>query len=189
MRRVLWVSLLILAVGCRAGFAVDEAQERRIRGGLRLFQAILAADEDIASKADSSGKLLLLVVYADDRRLADGFAEELAQLRQGDGRGRRAPTEVQVINDLGLKAYQNRVPAGIFVVEELTDDDIRRLVRFGIEKHIVVYSPFEGDVNKGILGGLIIETRVRPYINLRTMRESKIRIKKFFLDVAKYYDP
>ncbi|HIG19045.1 MAG TPA: hypothetical protein EYQ31_18045 [Candidatus Handelsmanbacteria bacterium] len=37
-------------------------QERRIRSGLRLFRAVLAADEDIASKTDSSGALCLTVV-------------------------------------------------------------------------------------------------------------------------------
>jgi hypothetical protein len=54
--------LLVLVVAAHAAIGVDEAQERRIRSGLRLFRAVLAADEDIASKTDSSGALCLTVV-------------------------------------------------------------------------------------------------------------------------------
>ena len=191
MRRTLFILLLMLAFSHAAASAVDEVQERRIRSGLRLFRAVLAADKDIASKTDSAGKLLLLVVYADDRKLAESFAAELEQLGKGDKRGtvRKLPIDVQVSNDLSLKPFQNQVPAGIYVVEKLYDDDVNRLVRYGVENHVIVYSPFEGDVNKGILVGLAIETRVRPYINLHTMRESRIRIKQFFLKVAKHYEP
>ena len=54
--------LLVLVVAAHAAIGVEEAQERRIRSGLRLFRAVLAADEDIASKTDSSGALCLTVV-------------------------------------------------------------------------------------------------------------------------------
>lgn len=54
--------VLVLVVAAHAAIGVDEAQERRIRSGLRLFRAVLAADEDIASKTDSSGALCLTVV-------------------------------------------------------------------------------------------------------------------------------
>lgn len=191
MRRALFILVMMLAGSHSAASAVDEVQERRIRSGLRLFRAVLAADEDSASKTDSAGKLLLLVVYADDRKLAESFAAELEQLGKGDKRGtvRKLPIEVRVSNDLSLEPFQNQVPADIYVVEKLYDDDVNRLVRYGVENHVIVYSLFEGDVNKGILVGLAIETRVRPYINLHTMRESRIRIKQFFLKVAKYYEP
>jgi hypothetical protein len=39
------------------------------------------------------------------------------------------------------------------------------------------------------LGGLAIETRVRPYINLKTMRASRVQIRDFFLKVAKRHEP
>ena len=191
MRRTLFLFLLILAGLVPAALAVDEAQERRIRSGLKLFRALLAADEDIAAKADGKGKLLLVVLYVENRKLAEGFATELEQLGKGDKRGiiRKLPIEVQVSNDLSTKLFQDRVPAGIYMVEKLFDDDINRLVNYGIKNHVIIYSPFDGDVNKGILAGLSIETRVRPYINFHTMHKSKIRIKQFFLKVAKRYEP
>lgn len=191
MKRALFLLVLLLVGWHQVARAADEAQERRIRIGLRLFRVTLAADEDLAHKADPAGKLLLVVFYAEDSNLAKEFAEELRQLGRGDERGtiRKVPIDVQVSNDPELKAYWNRVPAGIFLVEDLGEDKIRRLVHYGIEHHIIVYSPFEGDVDRGVLAGLAIETTVRPYINLHTLRESKIRIMNFFLKVAKHYAP
>jgi hypothetical protein len=170
---------------------VDEVQERRTRGGLRLFRAILAADEDIASKTGPEGTLLLTVLHSQNSGVAEKFAEELRTLGKGNKQGkiRKVPIEVEVSNDLSLATYTDRKPAGFFLVEDLRDDDLDRVVKYGIDNSVIVYSPFEGDVDRGVLGGLAIETRVRPYINLQTMRDSQIRIKAFFLKVAKHYDP
>ncbi len=64
---------------------------------------------------------------------------------------------------------------------------MQSLVRFGIDRHVIVYSPFEGDVESGILGGLSIEAQVRPYLNRATLESSHIMLKEFFLKVAKVY--
>ena len=115
------VLVLMLLAGLRPVSAVDEAQERRVRGGLKLFRAVLSADEDIAGKTDSSGALLLLVVYDKDRERAEGFAEELRQLGKGDKRGtiRKLPIRVEVSNDLTFEQTDGDVPAGIYIVEPL----------------------------------------------------------------------
>ena len=183
--------ILILLLTTSATFAADEAQERRIRSGLRLFGALLAADEDIATKTSSDGKLNILIIYATDQKLAETFAKELEQLGRGKKQGtiRNMPIEVHISNDLSLTSFQKQPPAGIFLLETLQDDELKNVVQFGITNHVIVYSPIEGDVNRGVLGGLAIETRVRPYINVKTLRESKIQIKAFFLKVAKHYEP
>lgn len=189
MKRALLI-VLLLATWCQA-VVVDEVQERRIRIGLKLFRAVLSADEDIEGKSDSSSRLSLLVVYRDNRELAVDFARELAELGKGEKRGtiRGLPIDVHIGNQTELDSLKGRAPAGVYIAEELSDTQIKDLVKFGIENHVIVYSPFEGDVNRGILGGLAIETRVRPYINLQTMRQSDIRIKQFFLKVAKHFEP
>lgn len=191
MKIILYIFLGILTTAPTWSLEADEAQERRTRGGLRLFRAILAADEDISSKTNPNGSLLLTVLYHENSRMAETFAEELRILGKGSKRGkiRKVPIEVEISNDLSLDSYADRVPAGFFIVEDLRDSDLDHLVRYGIDRGVIVYSPFEGDVDRGVLGGLAIETRVRPYINLKTMRDSRIRIKAFFLKVAKHYDP
>lgn len=181
---------LLLALSAWA-VDTDEVRERRIRGGLRLFRAILAADEDISRKTDADGRLRLIVLHEQRPDEAKSFAEELAGLGKGKKRGRirGVPIEVEASDDLALESFASDPPAGFFLVESLGDDALARLVAYGIEHGVIVYSPFEGDVDRGVLGGLAIETRVRPYINMQTMRDSQIRIKAFFLKVAKHYDP
>jgi|APSaa5957512622_1039677.scaffolds.fasta_scaffold72088_2 hypothetical protein len=188
-RYLLSIALLMLAISAHAAIGVDEAQERRIRSGLKLFRAVLAADEDIASKADSSGALCLSVVFYGNRQLAEGFAAELMTLSSGTKGGiRKLPVKVRVLSWQEMNDSLE-VPAGIYVVEEFAEDALQRLVRYGIEHQVIVYSPYEEHVARGVLGGLIIETRVRPYINMKTLRASKVRLKSFFLKVAKRYDP
>lgn len=191
MKRLLLLITLLLCVSYTLAHALDEAQERRVRTGMRLFRVILAADEDILSKTNEDGKLSLWVVYGADLKQAEDFAEELKELGKGDDKGniRKVPIEIKITNDLSFDTSPKSPPAGIFIVENLYDDAITRLVNYGISNHVIVYSPFEGDIDKGVLAGLAIETRVRPYINMQTMRDSKIRIKEFFLKVAKRYEP
>ena len=52
---------------------------------------------------------------------------------------------------------------------------------------MIVYSPFEGHVEKGVLGGLSVEAQVRPYVNRATVEASQITLKPFFMEVAKVY--
>lgn len=186
------LALLLLTVWSPVdAIDADEVQARRIRGGLRLFRAILAADEDIADKTTSEGALRLIILHAGDVDLAEEVAEELRTLGKGSKRGhiRKIPIDVQVSDMTNADALADIGPAGVFLVENLPDGALAGVVAFGVQNQIIVYSPFEGDVDRGVLAGLAIETRVRPYINLKTMRDSGIRIKAFFLKVAKHYDP
>ena len=38
---------------------------------------------------------------------------------------------------------------------------------------MIVYSPFEGHVESGVLGGLSVEAQVRPYVNRATLEASQ----------------
>ena len=68
-------------------------------------------------------------------------------------------------------------------------DELRHIVSYGIKNHIIVFSPFEGDVEKSITAGVFIGARVQPSINMKTLKASGIQIKFFFLKVAKKYEP
>lgn len=159
------------------------------RPGLRLFRTVLAADKDIVTKADSAGQLHVMIVYHSDRAAALEFASELERLsaRPKDAI-RKLPVLVRVVA-LEQFATIGSAPDGAYLVEPLPDDALRRLSQYGIEHRIITYSPFDGDVARGLLGSMIIEARVRPHLNLQVMRSSKLRIKDFFLRVAEHHDP
>ena len=168
----------------------NELEIRRIRSGLKIFRSFLSADQHISKKVEGDGKLLLLLVYKTDNRLAEDFAGELRHSGKGDQRGkiRRIPIKVEITNDTSLTSFDQRRIAGVYLVEHLGNNDLNSIIDYGITHQAIVYSPFEGHVEKGVLGGLAVEARVRPYINLQTMRVSEISVKSFFLKIAKHYD-
>jgi hypothetical protein len=181
-RRLLHLGLLLLLAVSLVGnvFAQGET-ERRILVGLKLFPTFLAADEGIAAKRDADGRLQLLLLYSDDR----ATAEELARRLTAVDTVRGMPVEVEVAPYADLDAHQNRPVGGIFLTQWVDDGELAEVVRFGIENHVVVFSPFKGDVKRGVLAGLFVSDRILPYINMQTLRGTGLQMKPFFLEIAK----
>jgi hypothetical protein len=178
-----------------AGFAVlaspppallaDAMQDRRAEIGVKLFRAMLAADLDLGQKPLSDGQLLLVFVYADDRARAEALAAAFRGASPEPIRG--LPVLVETASQAELGKLEKRVPGGVFLTQPPDAAALRTLVGFGIANHVIVYSPFEGNVENGIAGGLAVEAQVRPYVNLATLAASHINLKEFFLKVAKVY--
>ena len=162
--------------------SADEVQDRRAEAGVRLFRALLAADLDLAKKTSGNNQLLIAFFYAGDARRAKTAATAFAT---GDIRGLSVASEAT--NDPTFASFAGRVPAGIFILDPLPKPALQALIRYGIDHHIIVYSPFEGDVESGVLAGLSIEAQVRPFLNQATLDASHITIKPFFLKVSKVY--
>jgi hypothetical protein len=164
--------------------SADDVADRRASAGVRLFRALLAADIDLPKKTFAPNQILVVFFYVDDERraadLAARFVQESAELR-----GLAVVTELT--NDPAMAKLGARAPAGVFIAQQPARSAIGTLIRFGIAKHVIVYSPFEGDVEAGVLGGLSVEAQVRPFLNRATLEASQIAIKPFFLSVAKVY--
>ncbi len=176
--------ILILFLIIRAGnlFAGQE-NEWRVGAGLELFPSLLAADTDIAGKSGSDGMLLLVLVCPDRKDMAEETALELRKI----GNIRGIPIRVELTQDTAFKAYENIRIAGIFLLCTI-GDEFESLVRYGRAHQTIVFSPFEGDVERGASGGILISDRILPYVNMESLRLSKIRIKPFFLRIAESYE-
>ena len=168
----------------------DEDVEQRLRIGLRLFRSLLASDLELSSKANSNNELILLVFYQNDSTNIQAVVDQLTNSGRGKKKGkiRNLPIKVETTTDTFFKQFQKDSPAGIYIAEDLHDNQLRAIKDYGIANHIIVYSPFEGHVQKGILGGLNIGIRVQPSINLKTLEKSGLHIKALFLEIAKIYE-
>ena len=186
----IWLPGLILLLLFSMVAPAKADDERRVRSGLKLFRSVLAADRDLNRKQSIDGSLLVLMVYAQNADLVKQYGRDLQKLGVGakKGRIRNFPVRVKVIHYSELSQYAERRIAGVFLGEPAPEDVIPKLVNFGINKPVVVYSPFHGDVHKGVLVGLVIDTRIHPLINMDTLKASKIRLKSFFLKVARKYE-
>ena len=177
-----------LAVSCLASAhaLASGDPERRVQAGARFFKSLLAADLELGRKASGSD-LLIVVFYTDDRRAAEDLA---ASLRGAGGDGDRIRgfnARIELSSDASFRNLGGQVPAGIYLAQSPETEALRRIIRYGIDNSVIVYSPFEGHVEKGVLGGISVEAQVRPYVNAATMQASHIRLKPFFMKVTKVY--
>lgn len=177
---LLSAALLLLFSGV---VRADLQDERRISVGLRLFPALVAANSDLGARAGADGHITIVLLYRQDPYRAGILAERLRELDTIGG----FPFRVEVTEVDKLEPFRRIPPAGVFLAEWMPES-LPRVVGFGIETHTVVFSPFRSDVSKGVLGGLYVSDRILPHINMETLRASELRIKPFFLDVARHHD-
>lgn len=177
--------LLVLTFADSHALVADTNSDRRSTVGLSLFRALLVADQEAEKRANSEGELPIYVLYVEDQLLADNHVltlqRELAAIR--DHRTR--------VISISYQAYLSGAasePLGIFIAQRLTGDELDRLIRMSVEQGVILFSPFEGDVEKGVLAGLSVQASVRPYINLKILEETGIAIKPFYLRVARTYE-
>lgn len=176
------LSLLLLCTFASWAYA-GEDEDRRIRAALRLFPSFLAADEDLEQKRSPDGSLLLVLVYEDRQLQSKRLAEQLSSREKICGFAIR----VELTNDPSLKAYRNHPPAGIFLTQRLADD-LSTVLRFGREHRVLIFTPFETDVKRGVPGGIKISDRIAPFVNVRALRSTGIRLKPFFMRVSSKYE-
>ncbi len=161
--------------------ADDELEDHRVLLGLDGFPGLLAADLDITGKTDH-GRLILVLVYTDRKQKAEELAVYLKEIKTI----RKIPVQIELTDDTSLKEYKNTRLAGIFLTQKL-GSELESLIQYGRKNHVIVYSPFEEDVKKGVPGGISITSIILPYVNMDAMKSSGIRIKQFFLRIVKQY--
>jgi len=188
IRRVLLYKTLIFFITFQ--FAItgilisDEWDNQRIWLGLEMFPTILSADKNITEKIDNNGKLLLVLLYENKQNIADDMIKSLRKI----GKIRNIPIEIEATNDFTLKKYETRNIAGIFLIERINHKQFKDVSRYGKKHSIIVFSPFEKDVEMGIPAGIIIYDRIFPYINQNAIKAYNVKLKDLFLEIAEQYD-
>lgn len=175
--------LLLCCVFVAQNLMADAVSDRRALVGLNLFRTFVTADQSLESRVDQDGKLPILLVYM----ISDSKAEDFQHsLQERLPKVRHLATRVEVISLQDLLAAQ-QTPAAVFVSDPLNDEELEQLVEHSIKRHYAVFSPFEGDVEAGILGGVSVAAQVRPSLNMSTLRATGVRLKSFYINLARQY--
>ena len=174
--------LFLLCVLSVSAYA-SEKEMRRIMVGLKLFPAVVAADYLIAEKKDNQGYLPLYILHEDKPKLAKELAQRLAQIKQV----KKISIKVKVLT---FDEFINgKIPSSTAVfLAQPPNSKTQQIIDLAISSSILLFSPFKGDVEKGIHSGFIVSDRILPYVNLTTLRQSRIKLKAFFLRVSKHYE-
>lgn len=163
----------------------DSFAERRAQVGLKLFKTLVTADLKLIDKIDSKQTLPVIVLYSNNQANATKYKDQLQALFAPID---TVPFNVEV-GTLDKLHEQVKTPyVAVFISQPLSDTEIDAIVKYGINHSVIVFSPFEGDVERGVLGGLSVQAAVRPLLNMHTLQQSRLTIKPFYLKVAKKYE-
>lgn len=175
----LLMALLFMPVAC-----ADTPDELRLLVASRFFPSLLAADLQLEQKSFDNNRLLILVVYLDDRATAERAAAEIDQVSQI----RQHALDVRTVTVAGLAAYDKSILAGVFIGDKLYEQ-LSEVLAFAHQRSAITFSPYPGDVEMGVVGGIQVRDRILPYINLRAMRDASLQLRPFYLKVAETYEP
>ncbi|MDQ6975754.1 MAG: hypothetical protein Q9M22_04215 [Mariprofundaceae bacterium] len=158
--------------------------------GLSLFPNIISVDTELVNKRDSNNTLQLSFVFVHKKEegvaVVEKFIKKVKTIRKN-------PIKAQLIalNDLITTSpadiKQQHVIA-IFITEELVDSALDRLLVFSVKNHILVFSPFEHDISRGVTVGIFVGSKILPYINMTNVKRSGIKFYPLFLKLARIYE-
>lgn len=165
-----------LAAGTRAG----DMEQERLWISLDIFPRILAVDLDIARKVTPSGSVKVLMLYEDNKERAD---EAMAYLKKRAPHISGLPMELQSGATADCEGY-----SAVMIVESISDALLKKAVTCAIENKIILFSPYEADVRKGVTASVQIQIKVAPYFNKATLAKSQIQIHKAALKYSQIYE-
>ncbi|MDO3387896.1 hypothetical protein QWI17_18775 [Gilvimarinus sp. SDUM040013] len=157
----------------------DSFSDRRAHVGIKLFRTLLAAEQNVTSDAGDD----IYFVYVTDQTLAEQHALQFNESTAYSG----TPPAKTIALD-AISHTKNFTPRALFISQKLNSNELATVVHYTIEQHIISFSPYEGDVEGGVLGGLSVEATIKPLINITTLESSGIDIKSFYLKVAKRHE-
>ena len=188
MRSAHWclMSTLLVVGLCAAAVTAhaDSQDERRVRTGARLFRALLAADMDIERRVGDKGWLDIGILAARTED-ADALSRLMVPVDAPDqALVRGYPMRVRRLQTL---SDGEPAPAAVFLANRLSDSELAALIDWSRRHQALLYSPYEGDVERGVMAGLSIEAKVVPYVNQSALTAAQVQLKPFFMKVAKVH--
>lgn len=173
---ILLLSLLLPQVWASS----DEQLQRQVLVGARLFPALLAAYEGI----EQYDQIRVLVLHEDNPT----FAELIVETLQAYSTIRNIQLHVEALSYHQLTLHEHEIPQGIFLAQR-SRHGTQQVINYSRQHKVLTFSPFRGDVERGILAGVQITDRVLPYINMHTLSTLPHGLRPFFLRVASRYEP
>ena len=182
--RIAIVTFLVL-FGLNSLSLANESTDRRVQISLPLFPRIVAVDSKFQDKLTVDNKARLVFVYDRNKTKAKELAKTVGKANKNIVNVRVDTVPVPLVEQLKENTL---TPTAIFVAEPLGEADFKELVLYSINKGIIVFSPYSGDVERGATVGLAITSRVFPYFNKHTLESSGIEINPILLDMSKRYE-
>jgi len=155
----------------------QEGLSPRLQIGIGMFPAVIASNQRLAN--DDGQPLTIYLVYRNDSHVAGQLQAALAKI----DRIRNHEAQVEPVAIADLLASELEPTSAIFIAEPL-DHEISDLVEFVQRERVLLFSPFAGDVERGVMAGFRVTDKVLPMVNMTALKQSNIYLKAFFLRIA-----
>ncbi len=152
--------------------------EPRLQIGIGLLPAVMAADQTLAAGGSVAGVAVYLV-YRNDWHVAEqlrAHLEHVSTIRQ-------SPV-VPVVLTLDELLDENPAPHSAVFIAEPIESRLDELIDYTAQRRQLLFSPFKGDVERGVAAGFRVGDKVLPHVNLAALNRSNIQLKAFFLRIA-----
>ncbi len=179
-KKMRFFALLIVAGLCIPIASARDVDKDLLKISLKIIPRLMAVDLDIQRKLTKKNKLSILIFY----RKQKSEAEKISEYFNNHVRHiAKIPVKSAAVNKLPKES-----PASIMIVERLDHAELYSLIQYGIKNQIIVFSPYEEDVKKGVTAGMSIQIRITPCFNQTTLKRSRVRIHNIILKSSKLYE-
>jgi hypothetical protein len=82
--------------------------------------------------------------------------------------------------------YCSSVNSSILVIDRLSDKQRKKLIQYGANHKIMIFSPFEEDIDAGIAVGFRMRVKVKPLFNRQALDASELQLHPLVLKAGVY---
>ena len=162
----------------------SHSQLARLEIGLNLLPSVMASNTRLSFAEDEEkDPLTIYVMYIENRKLAEQSVQQLARLDNIRG----YPLNIKAVSIDQLLNTETGRYATLINIEPL-DNNREQLIQFCQRNQVLFFSPFKGDVKKGVMAGYEVTNKVLPAVNLSALKAANIHLKAFFLRIAVSHD-
>jgi hypothetical protein len=175
---------LLLMLAASSVSVADENERRRVDISLSIFPRIVAVDNQFRAKLLEGNKARLLFVGGVDKNYVQMLANRMEKATGNIG---GVPVETRVVS-VSEEFPLSVLPTAIFLAEKLNDAQLEKVLAYAREQQRLLFSPFVGDVERGVAVGISVGSRVRPYFNRAALRETRVSVNALLMKMSKHYD-
>ena len=170
----LLLSLLMLA--SPTGASQDLAP--RLQIGISLMPAVVAANKSL-DIGDRNSVLPIYLLYLGNPVNAQRLVPRLAHLETI----RDLPVETSTLS-LDALLQSDPPPLAVAFLTEPFGERLDEVIEFSRARRLLLFSPFKGDVERGVAAGFRVTDKVLPMVNKAYLEATRIQLKAFFLRIA-----
>ena len=175
---------LLLACNLVAVAFADSFEDRRVRTGARIFRSLLAADIDLTAKAKARAGLRIWVIGK-----GDALQLDVHELIASQTDAQRSAIQTLPVKITGYQQFDQisslPAPVAVFFASAPNEAEFKKWLDWSAKTRTILFSPFDGHVERGMTAGISIQAKVQPLLNQGRAQAIDLKLKPFFLRVTK----